>query len=826
MANGLFVGLEAYRKKRDFKKTPEPSGEQTSESGRAFVIQKHDARRLHYDFRLELDGVLKSWAVPKGPSLDPSEKRLAVHVEDHPVEYASFEGLIPEGEYGGGPVIVWDRGVWIPEGDPRTAYEKGRLSFELEGQKLHGLWSLVRISKPRDKSNAWLLIKKRDAYATTGEDAEIVERKPESVLSDKTIAEVEREPERIWHSNKKRAFKKLPTISSPQLATLVEAPPKGPEWIYEVKLDGYRAIGLCESHEAAMISRNGKDWTSSMGTIARAIERLPVKSAVLDGEVVVQNDDGTTSFQKLQNALGEGRDDLLSYYVFDLLFLDGEDVAGLPLLERKKRLKTLLSGLKPSSPLRYGDHVTGDADKILHRVCELGGEGIVAKRADAPYAQKRTRDWVKVKCMRRQEVVIVGWTEPKGSRKGLGALVLAVHDDQGDLIDVGRVGTGFDQAMLAALHHRLKAIEQKASPLGKPTRGKSVHWARPELVAEVAFAEWTGEGKLRHPSFIALREDKDPSEVEREKPLPAAATKKKSADGRVLVLGVPITNPDKVLYADAGITKRELAEYYATAADEMLPHVANRPVMIYRCPDGLEGERWFQKHASKGMPEDVRTIGIEDRRGKSEPYLYIDSARGLVSLAQMGSLEIHVWGAHVDRLESPDLLVFDLDPDPAVEWKRVVAAAKRVRERLREHEMESFVRTTGGKGLHVVVELESSTFDWDKSRAFSGGIAAEMVREDPSGFVATMAKSKRTGKILIDYFRNTRGATSVASFSTRARKGAPVALPISWEELEAVSSGAEFDLRSVRQRLLERRDSKRRSLHRESKKAARTKPHK
>jgi bifunctional non-homologous end joining protein LigD len=777
--------LARYMEKRDFRRTPEPAGRVHHGKGFSFVIQKHHATRLHYDFRLELDGVLKSWAVPKGPSLDPKDKRLAVHVEDHPIEYGGFEGVIPKGQYGGGKVIVWDRGVWTPVGDPDAGYRKGHLKFRLDGVKLHGGWNLVRM----DEKN-WLLIKEQDEHAGT---RDITVDRPESVLE-------QGGPPRVWESNReateepKRARRRpreksaIPDLVEPELATLTEKPPEGGEWLHEIKFDGYRVLCKIQGPDVHLSTRHGKDWTDSFPTLGRAARQLDVRDALIDGEIVVLDGRGISSFQSLQNALGRGREKDIVYCAFDLLYLDGKDLRKLPLVERKKALAELLRNAPKT--IQYTEHVEGSGPAFFNQACKLSLEGIVSKRRDAPYRSGRTSDWLKVKCLDRQEFVVAGYTDPEGARSGFGALVLGVHAKDGRLRYVGRVGTGFTEATLEDLHARFRKLARATSPFDEPLRGraaKGVHWIEPKLVAEVAFGGWTDDQIIRHPRFEGLREDKPAAEVVVEKP--AAPIK--------------LTHPDKVLWPEQGITKRELARYYEAVADWILPHVVGRPLSLVRCPEGHQKGCFYQKHAAAGTPEVLRRVRIREGTGTVKgvgTYLFIDGLPGLLALVQMGVLEIHPWGSRVETLERPDVMTFDLDPAPDVPWSRMIETALALRARLEELGLQTFVKTTGGKGLHVVAPLQPKQ-SWDEMKEFSRGIAEEFVRAAPQWFVATMTKSKRTGKIFLDFFRNTRGATAVAAYSTRARPGAPVSMPLSWDELPSLQSAAAHTLATAPDRL-------------------------
>jgi bifunctional non-homologous end joining protein LigD len=779
------MALDVYRRKRDFRRTPEPAGK--AGPGRSehlfFCVQKHAARRLHYDFRLELDGVLKSWAVPKGPSFDPKEKRLAVHVEDHPLDYGTFEGQIPAGEYGAGNVVLWDRGEWIPKEDPHAGYASGKLKFELVGEKLRGGWTLARMGgRSGEGGKNWLLLKERDATARPLEDGDVLEDRPESVAGAPTAAEAPKA--------------KLPATLEPELATLATEPPAGPEWVHELKYDGYRALCRIAGGKARLVSRSGKDWTRQMAGVARAAETLPVDDAWLDGEIVVVQPNGVTSFQALQNALNADRADALTYYVFDCPFLDGRDLRQLPLVARKQALAALLArGGAARDVIRYADHVDGDGAAFFRHATELGVEGIVSKRRDAPYESRRTTAWRKIRAQKRQEFVIGGWTEPAGSRVGLGALLLGVNED-GKLRYVGRVGTGFDDRLLKELRKRLEALHRDTSPFapGDVAPPKQSHFVRPELVGEVGFTEWTGDGQLRHPTFQGLREDKGAREVVRERP--AVLPKR---DDPSSVAGVRLTHPDRVFWPEVGVTKLELARYYEQIADRMLPFVAGRPLSLLRAPEGHTGERFFHKHVGKGWPPALQRVVVKEG-SKENAYVMVEDAAGLVALAQMGVLEIHPWGSRHDRIEQPDMLIFDLDPGPELPWKRLVEAAAHTRVFLHDLGLTSFVKTTGGKGLHVVVPIVRK-LEWPVVRAFTEGVAKALARRDPKLFVATMSKAARPGKVYVDWVRNARSQTAVAVFSSRARPGAPVSTPLRWDELLSEESADRWNVRTLPRRL-------------------------
>jgi bifunctional non-homologous end joining protein LigD len=817
------LGLEDYDKKRDFRRTPEPKGRRKKRARAAalqFVVQQHAARAMHWDFRLELDGVLKSWAVPKGPSLVAGERRMAAQTEDHPLEYATFEGVIPKGEYGGGTVVVWDRGYWQPIGDAHSGLAKGKLDFTLAGEKLRGRWHLVRMrGRASDRGRAsWLLIKGRDAEARPATSGAVVATEPKSVISGRKLDEVAQDADRVWSSrtgehdapaigapgdpsqiegSRKAAF---PAGAEPQLATLVDEVPEGEGWLHEIKLDGYRLLCAVRGAKVEIRSRNGHDWTRRFPGLAEALRALPAKAALLDGEAVVFDAHGRTSFSALQEALGRGEAGAadVAFTAFDCLYLDGRDLRGAALEDRKRALRALLARAPGETAIRFGDHVAGRGDEFFEAACASGLEGTVAKRADAPYRAGRTRSWLKVKCTRRQELVIVGFTEPGGSRVGLGALLLGAHDATGTLRYCGKVGTGFDRAALDALRKKLGRLEREKPPVADPPRMRGVHWVTPKLVAEVAFTEWTRDGKIRHPVYLGLREDKEPAEVKIEKAAPpAAAPSAPKAAPRDAIAGVRLSSPDRVYFPDLGVTKRELAEYWEAVAERALPGMARRPLSLLRCPEGIEGHCFYQKHARPSVPETVARVLVRD---DPEPYAMVTDLASIVSLVQVGALELHVQGARADRLDRPDLAVFDLDPDPAVPFERVKETAKALRTLLAEVGLASFVRATGGKGVHVVSPLVRKA-GWDEVRGFTKGIALELVRLAPTQFTAKMSKAGRKGKIFIDWVRNTPEATAIASYSPRARPGAPVAVPIAWDELAELRGPLLESVREVPRRL-------------------------
>ena len=846
------MALEKYRAKRNFRVTPEPRGKalRKGKHDLAFVIQKHAASHLHYDFRLELDGVLLSWAVPKGPSYDPADKRLAMHVEDHPIEYGSFEGVIPEKQYGAGTVMLWDRGTWQPLGDPVEGYRKGHLKFTLEGEKLRGGWTLIRTHSDRygkgDKQ-AWLLIKERDALAQRG-GVPIVEKMPDSVATGRSLEAIASARANVWQSKKSvkenvkagaialapsraarvakpakapKASKAsalpdgarkapMPATIAPMLTTLVPDAPSGDEWLHEIKYDGYRMVARIERGKARLYSRTGKDWTAAFQRVADDIAKLPVKNAWVDGEVVVLDDEGRTSFQALQNALS-GADATFVFFAFDLMYRDGVDLRKVPLVERKRLLReTVGDGV---GAVRVGPEVQGHGDEFFRQACSLSLEGAVCKRADSPYREGlRTRDWVKVKCTRQQEMVIGGYTDPQGSRTGFGALMLGVYEG-GKLRYAGKVGTGFNEKTLDDIYAQLRKRERDTPAFVDPPRGyeaRGAHWVAPDLVAQVAFTEWSDDGALRHPSFLGLRLDKKAKDVVREEPKPTPEGRMRSAAKRVVstraaakapapaksasvVAGVPISNPDKPYFPESNLSKIDIARYYESMAERILPFIAKRPLSLVRCPDGWNGQCFYQKNADKAVNAAVDRIQVPEKTGTAT-YMGASSAKALAALVQWGVIELHPWGSRKPKLERPDQLIFDFDPDDGVPWKELVTAVGLLRTLLDELGLVGFLKTTGGKGLHVVLPIRA-TLTWDEAKAFTRAVADFMVNTFGDRFTATVSKARRKGKIFIDYLRNAEGATAIAPFAVRARAGAPVAMPIAWEEL---AKDVRFDHFNVR----------------------------
>jgi bifunctional non-homologous end joining protein LigD len=822
------MGLKTYRQKRNFRATPEPPGKVApARKDLSFVVQKHAARRLHYDFRLEIGGALASWAIPKGPSLDPKERRLAVHVEDHPVEYGKFEGTIPKGEYGAGEVEIWDRGTWVPSGDPRAGLKRGKLKFHLNGERLSGGWSLVRMGgRNQTGKDNWLLIKERDDAAAPNGRAMERSKKATTKRAGRNgrVENLRLDVTKRNHPARRRVVRAepdltkaeksaLPQFIRPQLATLVDSVPQGETWLHEIKFDGYRTLCRIEDGRVSFLTREGNDWTPQFAFLIDAAAALPVRQALLDGEVAALRENGVSDFQLLQNSLKGGRGAAIVYFVFDLLHLDGFNLANVPLLLRKERLAKLLANIPhdEQSPIRYSEHWIGRGNELFHEACRRSLEGVISKRIDQPYRSGRGRDWLKTKCVMSQEFVICGYTDPGGSRTGFGALLLGVYDDNGKLRYAGRVGTGFSGQTLGELKSRLSSIPH-ASPFSAPLTGaesKGVHWVKPELVGEVAFTGWTSDGLLRHPSFQGLREDKPAAHVTRERAMPAAkampgaaASVNASSDRKVHVTeiaGVKLSHPDRVLYPEQGITKLALAAYYEKIADWILPHVSGRPLTLVRCPQGHQKQCFYQRNVEDGAPLQIRSVQIRDSRTKMNCAV-VESLAGLIALVQMGVLEIHTWGSRVQSLERPDQLTFDLDPDPALSWKVLRSAAEELRERLSGHGLGVFLKTTGGKGLHVVVPIAPQS-GWDRAKAFAKSIAESMAQDAPELYVATMSKSRRAGKIFIDYLRNARTATAVCAYSTRARSGAPVSMPLGWDELSRDVRSDHFTIASAPGRL-------------------------
>ncbi len=791
------MALETYRAKRDFAATDEPAGTDRRGSGDAFVVQKHAARRLHYDLRLEVGDVLASWAVTRGPSLVPGEKRLAVHVEDHPLDYADFEGSIPKGEYGGGEVIVWDRGRWTPDGDPVRGIKKGRLDFSLEGAKLKGHWHLVRMpARAGEKRENWLLIKGKDAAARGEADPDILEEAPESVISGRTVEDIKAGkpvPEKPKPAKVKakagsntKARDSFPGFVPPALATLKPQPPGGEGWLHEIKFDGYRLQAQIRSGKVKLLTRSGQDWTDRFGAaVVDALAALPARTAILDGELVVEGAGGASDFSALQADLSAGRSDRFLYYLFDALYLDGEDLRARPLTERQGRLAALLRDAP--DPLRRSEPFDEDGEVMLRHACRLSLEGLVSKRRNDPYPNGRSRSWIKSKCSARQEFVVAGYVPSTVSSNLIGSLVLG-YNQAGKLVHAGRVGTGFSHEVARDLAARLKPLVRKSAPFREKLSADAARgavWVKPELVAEVEFRAWTADGILRHASFRGLREDKPAREIIRETPEPSKPTSPAPRPQ------IKLTHPDRIYWPDAGVTKQGLADWYAEAWPRMAPHLVNRPVALLRCPGGINGQCFFAKHAWKGQSREILTFHDPEDDEDEAPILAVNSLPGVIGLVQGGALEIHTWQSTLEDLEHPDQFVIDLDPGEGIEWPTMIAAAEEVRQRLEALGLAAFVKTSGGKGLHVVTPLRPAA-GWDAVKGFTADLARAMAADSPDAYVSTITKSKRVGRILIDYLRNGRNNTAIAPYATRARPGAAVSMPLAWDELSPAVGADHF----------------------------------
>jgi bifunctional non-homologous end joining protein LigD len=845
--------LSRYRSMRDFEVTNEPSGSDNSGESRSqdstlpFVLQKHAATRLHYDFRLGWNGVLKSWAVTKGPSYFPGDKRLAVQVEDHPLDYGGFEGIIPKGQYGGGTVMLWDRGTWEPHVDVDEGLKKGSLKFALHGEKMKGNWALVRMGgrAANETKPNWLLIKEHDQEERRQDDTPITEEAPDSVLSGRDLKAIAEAGDRVWNSNKSQAkasdtaksnesltnsakasrpgIKKaartwlrelaktpresLPRFVEPQLASLSKSVPASERWVHELKLDGYRIevrIDKKEKPAVQLLTRSGLDWTYRMKAIADAVLKLPVDTALLDGEVVVLGANGATSFADLQAAFQEGAKHSLTYFAFDLLHLDGHNLRDLPLLERKALLAKVLSGSSATDSVRFSEHLTGDAEQIFGKACELGAEGIVSKLAQSQYSPGHGTGWLKQKCYQEQEFVIGGFTLPSNGTHGVGALLLGYYRS-GELIYAGRTGTGFTQKTHRMMRDRLDKLRTRESPYRElpADMKRGVTWVKPELVAQVSFATWTADNLVRQAAFKGLREDKPAKAVQQEKPqidpnksarkggsqvttsLAPPAGGSRASTGESASLPIRLTHPDKILDTTTGLTKEQLARYYIAISEVMFPYIADRPLTLVRCLDGSEKPCFYQKHKNQMLSDGFGSIDIVDKKtGKPEPYITLSSPTSIAELAQIGVLEVHPWGSRNETLEQPDRMIFDLDPDAAISWETIAASALEVRKRLMALGLKSFVKSTGGKGLHVVIPIVPEQ-SWPAVKQFAHEFVLALEKDAPSLFLTKMTKAARAGKIYLDYLRNERGATAVAPFSPRARAGLPVAMPLGWAELKA-----------------------------------------
>ncbi|WP_263358110.1 DNA ligase D [Acidicapsa ligni] len=847
--------LARYQSMRDFSITSEPSGKKRSSikladasagltpAGLPFVIQKHAASHLHYDFRLGWNGVLKSWACAKGPSYYPGHRRLAVQVEDHPMDYGGFEGIIPQGQYGGGTVMLWDQGTWEPQPghtDVDAGLLAGSLKFTLHGTKMKGNWTLVRIGgkAAHEKKPNWLLIKEHDSFERGEKDKPITEEAPDSVVTKRSLDQIAANQDHIWNSkdtakenvgqrkkqrNNKSENKKvsspllsaypkesLPEFIAPQLATQTTNPPSNTGWLNELKLDGYRIQGRLDQGKVELLTRTGLNWTHRMKAIASEVATLPARSALLDGEIVVLGNDGNTSFADLQAAFQQGEKKPLTYFLFDLLHLNGHNLRNLPLRERKVLLTALLVQSGPD--LRLSEHLNSDAATVFEKACALHAEGIIAKRADAPYTSGRSSSWLKLKCIHEQEFVIGGFTLPArghAGMHGIGALLLGYYDASKKLIYAGRTGTGFTQKTHILIRSQLEKLRQSGSPFSTPPTEvrQGAIWVKPTLVAQVRFATWTADNLVRQASFQGLREDKSASEVRKEEPAlnprparqlsgsrqashsapslrAAKAAPTKNSSQTASHAPIRLTHPDKTIDSESMLSKQQLADYYWAIAPHMLPQIIGRPLSLVRCPEGLTKPCFFQKHTSQMLPPGIETIDVPDKKtGELEPYITLSTPDALASLAQIGVLEVHPWGSRNDDLEHPDRIVFDLDPDTAISWRTLADSAIEVKKRLQKLGLESFLKSTGGKGLHVVVPIQPE-HDWPTIKQFAHGFVLELEKANPGLYLTKMTKSARVGKIYLDYLRNERGATSVAAFSPRARAGAPVSLPLRWNDLK------------------------------------------
>ncbi|MDM0108844.1 DNA ligase D [Variovorax sp. J22R24] len=821
--------LERYWSKRDFSVTAEPRGQRQSATSKAlaFVIQKHAASRLHYDFRLELDGVLVSWAVPKGPSYDPSDKRMAIHVEDHPLSYGAFEGTIPPKQYGAGTVIVWDHGTWEPVGDPHEGLAKGKLVFRLQGQKMAGLWELVKIAKGGEKQEPWILFKKRDEFARPKAEYDVVSALPDSViakpLNQPAAAGARSGRSSTTGSSKATAGRNgapprdgvpgavaapLPARLAPQLATLATGVPAAGQWLFEIKFDGYRIMTRIRNGKASLITRGGHDWSAKMPALVRELEQLGVGSAWLDGEIVVLDAQGLPSFNALQKAFdGKTGSDQIVYFLFDVPYFEGHDLRDVALVSRRQLLQALLDE-KGTEHVRFSAAFEADPASVLSSACRMNLEGVIAKRADAPYASRRTETWLKLKCQQRQEFVVAGYTDRTDGSPQIGSLLLGVHAPGGELVSVGSVGTGWSAEEAAALKRKLARIEIPKAPFAagaaKPGRWSrraagSERWVEPRLVAEVAFGEWTPDHQIRHATFVALRDDKPAGAIVRETARSIGGSGPVRTAGKTAVGGIKVSNADRVIDPGSGLTKLDLVRYYESVADWILPHLKGRPCSLVRGPSGVQGELFFQKHDEK-----ISIPGIKELDPSLWPghgaLLEVATAQALASAAQMNVIEFHTWNSTARSIDQPDRMIFDLDPGEGTSWQHVQEAAVLVRALLSELGLDAWLKTSGGKGLHVVVPL-APRYDYDTVKGFSQAIVQHLARAIPTRFVAKSGPSNRVGKLFVDFLRNGHGATTAAAFSARARPGLGVSMPVAWEDLSTLRSGAQWSIATAREHL-------------------------
>lgn len=785
--------LSDYKKKRNFDITSEPEARlvDAATDRLSFVVQLHDATRLHYDFRLEHGGVLWSWAVTRGPSMDPADKRLAVRTEDHPLDYRDFEGTIPKGQYGGGTVLLWDKGWWEPLHDPAKGLSEGKLHFRLHGARMKGGWALVRMHGKEKREN-WLLIKERDEQAQEDGDA-LTPKNPKSVTTGRTLKGIatnadRAKPPAAMEEKAKPHAKSTPAFRPLQLATLRDVPPDGDDWRHEAKFDGYRCLMAIGKQGIRLYSRNGNDWSDRFGDLCAPAAALDCDAALIDGEVIAGDAGG--NFSALQDALKNGGE--LTFYAFDCLHIDGKNLSREPLTERRTALEKLMQGQPPRGKIRLSPFIEGSGPDVLAAICKAGGEGIVSKRADAPYHGGRGTAWIKTKCTRRAEFVIIGWSKSDKPGRPFASLLLG-STEHGELVYRGRVGTGFDDDDFAELTAAMKPLTRKTAPVqGElPPETRGAHWIKPDLVAEIAYTEFTVEGRVRHGVYHGLREDKEASSV--------TAKAETEAEGLTL-RGVSVSHPGRVVYPSPKITKGDVAEHYDRVADRLLIHAAHHPVSLLRCPAGVTGECFFQKHAGKGFPAAISTMPIIEKDGSVEDYMVLDDAKSLLGAVQMGTLEFHIWGAARDKLEQPDRMVFDLDPDEGLSFDKVRKSAQDIRAALADIGLESGAMVTGGKGIHVIVPLRRSA-EWQTVKTFAQTFAHILAEREPRRYTATMAKAKRKGKIFIDWMRNERGSTAIAPYALRARTGAPVAVPVTWDELDSIKAANAFRIKDIAERL-------------------------
>lgn len=849
------MGLKKYHAKRNLKTSGEPNNlpKKSRSNQKLFVVQKHAARHLHYDFRLEMKGVLKSWAIPKGPSLNLNVKRLAVEVEDHPLSYGNFEGVIPKDHYGAGTVMLWDKGKWLCKENAEKAYLKGDITFELRGKKLQGLWKLIKIKSKIPDENNWLLFKLKDQYSVENKKDDLLDKNPLSVKSKRTLEAISlgkkfnknlKKPlsgKEI--KNKKPAIdglkpliplklglkKPLPRTFSPQLCFLTSQAPEGENWLHEIKFDGYRIIAIKNNDHVKLLTRSGLDWSKHFPTLIKELKQLPTQKAILDGEIVVEDKQRISRFQLLQNAIQDNKQTHLKYYIFDLAYYEGFNITKKALIERKKILHTIFKNWKHHPHIYYTDHIQGNGKAVFEQACKFNLEGIVSKNSASLYEHKRSHHWLKTKCTHRQEFIIGGFTKPKGSRKHLGALLVGYYNEHKELIYCGKVGTGFNDKALENFSKILIPLVQKMSPFHHLEKAKETTWVKPKLVCELEFSTWTDDGLLRHPSFIGLRQDKLAKQVKKEeirkeevnqeenrqKAVRKEVVKQKESrkkTGRKENLSPEnktvnptefrLTHADQILYPTQNVTKQKLANYYSMVANLILPHLIYRPLLLRRCSTHSKGQQgcYFQKHYNNAFPKSIYPIQVQNAENDKNDFLMIKDKNGLMSLVQFDVLEIHPWGSRSNHLDKPDRIIFDLDPDPSLPWKTIALSALAIRDELEAIGLKSFVKTSGNKGLHIVIPVVPK-LKWPEIKRFAHNFARRMAQKYPSFFTATITKSKRKQKIFIDYIRNTRGATTVGVYSSRAQLNAPISCPLGWEELLSIKSASRYTVSNFGKRL-------------------------